>query len=135
MRSSPGISLGTVLAMVVLARRNGQRTHRRSTRRSGQLPPQSQLRLSTGFFFCGWNAIALSEFRVRIEPDSREGAMQPSWIFPIPQTMQQHRGSQVQRTALRKSSEEAAAADSAKPSASTPSRDAATASATEPRKP
>jgi hypothetical protein len=110
-------------------------TARGHTAAARELPPRSSIRLFTGFFFYGWNAIALSEFRVRIEPDSREGAMQPSWIFPIPQTMQQHRGSQVQRTALRKSSEEAAAADSANPSASAPSRDAATASATEPQKP
>jgi hypothetical protein len=61
--------------------------------------------------------------------------MQPSWTFPIPQTMQQHRGSQVQRTARPKSSEEAAAADSAKPSANAPSRDIATADAKEPQKP
>ena len=61
--------------------------------------------------------------------------MQPSWTFPIPQTMQQHRGSQVQRTAPPESSEKAAAADSAKPSASTPSRDVATASPMEPQKP
>jgi hypothetical protein len=61
--------------------------------------------------------------------------MQPSWTFPIPQTMQQHRGSQVQRTAIQKSSEEAAEADNAKPSASAPSRAVATADAREPPKP
>jgi hypothetical protein len=45
--------------------------------------------------------------------------------------MQQHRGSQVQRLAARKSAEEAAAADSANPLANGPSRDVAKASATE----
>ena len=61
--------------------------------------------------------------------------MQPSWTIPIPQTMQQHRGSQIQRTAVGKSPEEAAAADRAKPSAGAPSHDVAKASATEPHKP
>jgi hypothetical protein len=51
--------------------------------------------------------------------------MQPSWTFPIPQTMQQHRGSQVQRTALHKSSEEVAAANGAKPSANAAGHDVA----------
>ena len=61
--------------------------------------------------------------------------MQPSWTYPIPQSMQQHRGSQVQRTAIGKSSEEAAAADGANPSSTAPARDVAKADATEPQKP
>jgi hypothetical protein len=61
--------------------------------------------------------------------------MQPSWTFPIPQTMQQHRGSQVQRTGPAKLSEAAAPADGAKPLASAPSPDAAKALEDEPHKP
>jgi hypothetical protein len=61
--------------------------------------------------------------------------MQPSWTFPIPQTMQQHRGSQIQRTVLGKLPESAAPTDGATPPAGVPSPDVATASAMKPEKP
>jgi hypothetical protein len=32
-----------------------------------------------------------------VTPNSREGAMEPSWTSPIPQAMQQHRGSQLHK--------------------------------------
>jgi hypothetical protein len=41
--------------------------------------------------------------------------MQPSWTFPIPQAMQQHRGSQLQRTASPPIADLAANAESAIP--------------------
>jgi hypothetical protein len=61
--------------------------------------------------------------------------MQPSWTFPIPQTMQQHRGSQVQRTVTEKLSIEVAPADGGKPPATAPPRDIAKAGEDEPPKP
>ena len=86
-----------------------------------------------GFFFRSGNAIAQCVFRSSIEPDGREGAMQPSWTFPIPQTMQQHRGSQVQRTVTGKLPEMAAPTDGATPPASASLRD--TAREDQPQKP
>ena len=34
-----------------------------------------------------------------MEANRREGTMEPSWTFPIPQAMQQHRGLQLQKPA------------------------------------
>jgi hypothetical protein len=34
-----------------------------------------------------------------MESNQVEGAMEPSWTFPIPQAMQQHRGSQLHKVA------------------------------------
>jgi hypothetical protein len=70
---------------------------------------------------------------LRIESNSWEGAMQPSWTSPIPQAMQQHRGSQVQRTALTTRAEAGAHADTAPPPANV--RDEAKPSESEPKQP
>jgi hypothetical protein len=59
--------------------------------------------------------------------------MQPSWTSPILQAMQQHRGSQVQRTALQTATEAGAHADTAPQPANV--RDAEKPSEREPKKP
>jgi hypothetical protein len=59
--------------------------------------------------------------------------MQPSWTFPIPQAMQQHRGSQLQRAAIEKLSIEVAPTDDAKQLATAPSLNIAKTREDEPR--
>jgi hypothetical protein len=58
--------------------------------------------------------------------------MQPSWTFPIPQAMQQHRGSQLQRTAPQERVE-AGEPTALPPPAAAPEREVAEVEKREPR--
>ena len=59
--------------------------------------------------------------------------MEPSWTFPIPQAMQQHRGTQIQRAAPAKGPQAGTHADTAVVRASEPPRAAANSDDREPR--
>ncbi len=59
--------------------------------------------------------------------------MEPSWTFPIPQAMQQHRGTQIQRAAPAKGPPAGTHADTAMARASESPRAAAHSDDREPR--
>jgi hypothetical protein len=61
----------------------------------------------------GWNS------------NNREGAMEPSWTFPIPQALQQHRGSQSHKPKPADPPDAAQPADATTPAVDAPAGEAA----------